>query len=184
MSMGQACLKYSNYKMQCFCNISRKNCYEVDVLHAYKHESFLQVDSIIFDGAGQACSKDLGKRAMSLWHLKKEVRNEVRYLTALVGSITALTIYYTSNVLPPLNLFLSQYGIHTKPFFHLINCLCNISLLLLFQVTVDACNLACFSKFLQRTNDLQTFSMPGKNLVLVLWPQNALLNLKSYHSKA
>ena len=50
-------------------------------------------------------------------YLKKEVRNEVRGLTALAGSNTTLTIYYTSNVLPPWNLFLSQYGIHTKPFF-------------------------------------------------------------------
>ena len=29
--------------------------YEVDVLNADKHESLLQVDSIIFDGFGQAC---------------------------------------------------------------------------------------------------------------------------------
>ena len=92
----------------------------------------------------------------------------VLFLTWLV--YTTLAIYYTANVHPPLNPFLSQYGIHTKPFLHLINCLCNISLLLLFHVKVDACKLACFSKFLQRTNDLQTFSMPGKNLVLVFWP--------------
>ena len=30
---------------------------EVDFLHAEKHESFLQVDTIIFDGDGQAYSK-------------------------------------------------------------------------------------------------------------------------------
>ena len=72
---------------------------------------------------------------------EKEIRNE----TALAGSNTALTIYYTFNVFPPLNLFLSQYGIHTKPFLNLINYLCNISLLLLFQVTVAPCKLACFS---------------------------------------
>ena len=34
-------------------------------------------------------------------------------LTAQAGSNTTQTICYTSNVLPPLNLFLSQYGIHT-----------------------------------------------------------------------
>ena len=60
--------------------------YEVDVLHADKHECLLKVDSIIFYGFGQACPNNLGKFAMSLWHLKKEVRNEVRDLNPLVGS--------------------------------------------------------------------------------------------------
>ena len=45
----------------------------------------LQVASIIFDGFGQACLNYPGKFAMSLWHLKKEVRNEVRDLTVLAG---------------------------------------------------------------------------------------------------
>ena len=40
--------------------------YEVDFLHADKHESLLQVDSIIFDGFGQAYPKYPGKFAMSL----------------------------------------------------------------------------------------------------------------------
>ena len=40
--------------------------YEVDVLHAGKHKSILQVDSIIFDGFGQACLKYPGKFAVSL----------------------------------------------------------------------------------------------------------------------
>ena len=71
------------------------------------------------------------KFAMSLWHLTKEVRNEARDLTALANSNTTVTICYTSSVLPPSNFFLCQYGIHIKPFLHLINCLCNISLLLL-----------------------------------------------------
>ena len=45
--------------------------------------------------------------AISLQYLKKEVENEVRDLTALAGSITALTILYTSNVLHhwPFSLF-------------------------------------------------------------------------------
>ena len=46
--------------------------YEVDVLHADKHEGILQVDSIIFDGFGQACPKYQGKFAISLWHLKEK----------------------------------------------------------------------------------------------------------------
>ena len=40
--------------------------YEVDILHADKHKSLLQVDSIIFDGFGWAYPKYLGKFAMSL----------------------------------------------------------------------------------------------------------------------
>ena len=80
--------------------------YEVYVLHADKHESLLQVDSIIFDGFGQAYPNYLGKFAISLWHLKKEVRSEVRDLTALAGLNIALAIYYTSSVFPLLTLSL------------------------------------------------------------------------------
>ena len=68
--------------------------------------------------------------------LINHIWNEVRDLTELAGSNTTFTIYYTSNVLLPLAFFLSQYGVHVKLFLHLINCLCNISLLLLFEVTV------------------------------------------------
>ena len=83
--------------LQCF---KKELSYEVDVLHAHKHESFLQVDNIIFDGLSWACPKYQGKYAVFLWHLKKEVTNEFRDLTALAGSNTALTIYYTSSVPP------------------------------------------------------------------------------------
>ena len=54
--------------------------------HADKNEGLLQVDSIIFDAFGQVCPKYPAKFAISLCHLKKEVRNEVRHLTALAGS--------------------------------------------------------------------------------------------------
>ena len=37
--------------------LKKKSSYEVDVLHADKHESIFLVDSIIFDGLGQACPK-------------------------------------------------------------------------------------------------------------------------------
>ena len=96
--------------------------HEVHVLHADKHESLLQVDSITFDELGQGCPKYPGKSVMTLWHLKKVVRNEVRDLTvtALHGSNTALTIYYTSNVVLPLTPWLSQLEIHAKYFLHLI----------------------------------------------------------------
>ena len=80
------------------------------------------------------------KFEMSLWYLKKEVGDEVKVLTTLAGSNTTLMIYYTFNLVPPLNLFLSQYEIHTKLFLYFINCLCNISL---FQVMVGPCKLAC-----------------------------------------
>ena len=93
--------------------LKKELSYEVDVFHADKHESLLQVDTIILDEVGQACLKYPGKFAMSLRHLKKELRNRVMDLTAQAGSNTTQTICYTSNVLPPLNLFLSQYGIHT-----------------------------------------------------------------------
>ena len=42
---------------QYLCNISRKKSDEVDFLHADKHQSFLQVDNINFDGHVQSCSK-------------------------------------------------------------------------------------------------------------------------------
>ena len=44
--------------------LKKELSYEVDVVHANKHESLLQVDSIIFDGFGQACPKYLVKFAM------------------------------------------------------------------------------------------------------------------------
>ena len=40
--------------------------YEVDVLHADKHKSLLQGESIVFDRFGQACLKYLGKFAIFL----------------------------------------------------------------------------------------------------------------------
>ena len=98
--------------------LKREFSYEIDVLHAGKHQSLLQVDysftSIIFDvfdqtcdkdpgkfdqtcdkdpgKFDQTCDKDPGKFAISLWQLKKEVTTEVRDLSALGGSNTALTI--------------------------------------------------------------------------------------------
>ena len=46
--------------------LKKELSYEVDVLHADKRESYLQVDSIIFDGCGQACPNYPGKFAISL----------------------------------------------------------------------------------------------------------------------
>ena len=82
--------------VHCLCSISKR----IDILHADKHESLLQVDSIIFDRFGQACPNYQGKFAISLCHLKKEIRNEV-----------TLTVCYESNVLPPLSLFKPKCGL-------------------------------------------------------------------------
>ena len=128
--------------MQCLLQYPKNELsYEADVLHADRQKSLLQVDKIIFDGFGLGCPKCQVKFAMSLWHLKKEDRNEVTDLTALPGSKAGLTIHYTFNVLPPLTLFFSYYGIHAKPFLHLIVCI--TSSFLLFQVMIDPCKLAC-----------------------------------------
>ena len=37
--------------------LKKKVSDEIDLLHTYKHESFLQIDTIIFDGDGQAFPK-------------------------------------------------------------------------------------------------------------------------------
>ena len=47
---------------------------------------------IIFDGFGQACPKHLGKFVVSLWHLKKKVKNEARDF-ALASSNIAVAIH-------------------------------------------------------------------------------------------
>ena len=53
-------------QIQCLCNLKKELSYEVDFLHADKHESFLQVDSIIFDGFCQACPNYPDKFAIFL----------------------------------------------------------------------------------------------------------------------
>ena len=105
--------------MQCLCNISRKSWVTNLMISVL---IMMSVDSIIFDGFSQACPKYLG-----IFSTSQERSQEWSWdLTALAGSNATLIIYYTSNVLPPFILFLSQYGIPTESFLHLINCLCNI----------------------------------------------------------
>ena len=76
---------------------------EVDFLHGIRHESFLKVDSMIFDGDGQTFPKFLSfptswyqhfdivindghdcqiLKVTSLQYLKKEVRDRVHFLQA------------------------------------------------------------------------------------------------------
>ena len=85
--------------MQCLLQyLKNELSYEADVLHADRYESRLQVDNFLFDGFGQGCPKYPAKFEMSLWHLKKENRNEVRNLTALADSKAGLTMHYTFNI--------------------------------------------------------------------------------------
>ena len=56
---------------------------EVDFLHADKHESLLQIDSMILMGmVKHSQSSQNSKFAMSLQYLKKEVKDEVEFLHA------------------------------------------------------------------------------------------------------
>ena len=97
--------------------------YEINLLHADKHNSLLQGDGIGFAEFCQTCPNYPGKFAISWWHFLRKKLGMKLDLTALAGSNISLTIcYYTSFVLSPLTLFLSQYEIHTKDFLHLINC--------------------------------------------------------------
>ena len=58
---------------------------EVDVLHAGKHESLLQIDSMGMVKNSQ--SSQNSKFAMSLQYLKKEVKAEVDFLHAEFPSL-------------------------------------------------------------------------------------------------
>ena len=51
---------------------------EIDLSHVDKHESSLQINTMIFDGHGQT----FPKFAMSLQYLQKQVRDEVIFLHA------------------------------------------------------------------------------------------------------
>ena len=56
---------------------------EVDFLHADRHESLLQIDSMILMGmVKHSQSSQNSKFAMSLQYLKKEVKDEVDFLHA------------------------------------------------------------------------------------------------------
>ena len=95
---GWACTQNDKYAAS-LQYVKKELSYEVEVLHADKHGNISKVDTVIFVGFGQVCPKYLGRFAISLWHFKKEVRNEGRGLTAQTGSKSALTINYSSNVL-------------------------------------------------------------------------------------
>ena len=108
------------------------NC-KVDVLHADKHESLLQVDSIFFEGFSQACSRGRGKFAISLWHLRK--KSGMKWGTYCTGWFK----YCSYNMHPMFSPHWPFYSLNlenAKSFPYLINCLCNMSSLLLFQVKV------------------------------------------------
>ena len=128
--------------LQYFCNISNKR-WGINMIFWMKIniKVFYKLTALfLLVVARYVQSAQNSKSVISLRYLKKERSHEVDFFCMLIN-------IKLSNVLPLLNLFLSQYGIHTKSFLHLINCLYNISSLLLFQVTVEPCKLACFPWF-------------------------------------
>ena len=55
---------------------------KVDFVHADKHERFLQIDTMIFDGDDQAFQSSQNSKFNVFTNLKKEVRGEVDFLHA------------------------------------------------------------------------------------------------------
>ena len=88
--------------MQYLCNISRNNWAMKLFCMLINMKVFCELTLLILMGLARACKKLSDKFTISLWHLKKEVRNEVRFLTALAGSNITLTMYYASNIVPPI----------------------------------------------------------------------------------
>ena len=79
---------------------------EVDFLHADKHESLLQIDSMILMGmVKHSQSSQNSKFAMSLQYLKKEVKDEVDFLHADKHQSFLKVYFNTSNI--PTRLILS-----------------------------------------------------------------------------
>ena len=72
--------KAPKISLQYVCNISKFQFFRaVDVFHAAKHESFLEVDSIIFDGFDQASSNYPSKFAIYICDiLRKKSRMKLR----------------------------------------------------------------------------------------------------------
>ena len=110
-----------------------------------------------------------------LWHLKKEVTNEVRDCTNWFR-------YYFCDIL------YIQCSLTIKSFLHsiwnrywtfyLINLMCNISLLRLFQVAVGPCNLAGCCSFLHLwilTNETSSLFIISKLSSLINQPIQILL---------
>ena len=94
--------------MQCLCNISRKNwdiklmlCMLINKKDFYKLILLFLLGWLV---------RHVQSTQASLWHLKKEVRNEVWDLAAL-AALKYFLCNILCNVLSSLNLFFSQYGI-------------------------------------------------------------------------
>ena len=119
--------------------LKKELSYEIDVLHDDKHESLLRVD-IIFDGFGQVSQIT----RVNLQYFCEILRKKpgMKWGINCTGWFKCYFIIHPvfSHHWP----FMGQYGIHIKSFIHLINCLYNISLLLLFQVTVGPYNFFFF----------------------------------------
>ena len=76
-------LKFCNIKLQdsLKCNISREKCiFEVYFWNADKHQSFLQVDTIILGVGSQSCQSNQNKKfCISLRYVWKNVGSEVEF---------------------------------------------------------------------------------------------------------
>ena len=53
----------------------------VDFLHADKHESFLQIDTMIFDGMAKHSQSSQTASLQCLYNILKKVRDEVDFFT-------------------------------------------------------------------------------------------------------
>ena len=123
--------------MQYLCNISRKNCVtKLMFCMLINIKLFYKLILLFLIG--------LARHAQSIWaslqclcDILRNVRNEVKDLTALAASNAIIAIYYTLNVHLPFKSFLSMKSLPSL-FFHLIN------FVLLFQVTVGPCKFDCF----------------------------------------
>ena len=125
---GQECQMYSKKQVYSACSISGANRIVKFMFCMLKTMKVLYKLIVLFlMGLARHTQNTRVNIVITFWHLKKEVKNEVRDLNALAGSNATLTIYYTFHVLPPFTFFLSQYGIHTKLFLHLINSVFKIS---------------------------------------------------------
>ena len=82
--LSQSCSKYPKNKFAISLRYLKKEVSdEVDILHADKHESLIQIDTMVLMGmAKHSQSSQNSKFAMSLQYLKKEVRDEVDFLHA------------------------------------------------------------------------------------------------------
>ena len=142
------CRKFWGCQPKC-CNISRNNMYTISLQYVKKRviklmfcmlinmKVFYKLILLFLMGVVRHAQNTQASLHSLCDILGKKLGMKLRDLNVLTCSNTTPMLYYTSNVLSPLNLMLSQYGIHTKPFLYLINCL------LFFPVMLGSHKLVC-----------------------------------------